>query len=61
MRPALFLLPMLLVACQPETTTPTTEESARLDEAANLLNDAPANLEGIDDSALNADGRGNEL
>ena len=58
---SLFLLPLLLIACQRDATTPTAEESERLDEAANLLNEAPANLDAIDDSALNAPGTENRL
>lgn len=38
--------------CNREQPTPTAAESRQLDDAANLLNEAPANLEGIDDSAL---------
>ena len=50
----LFLALPLLAACERKSDTPTAEESRQLDDAANLLNQAPANLEGVDDSALNA-------
>ena len=48
----LLLLP-LLAACERSSDTPTTEESRQLDDAANLLDQAPQNLEAVDDSALN--------
>lgn len=54
----------LLGACEGNPDTPTTEESRQLDDAANLLNQAPANLEAVDDSALDPadEGRpGNQL
>ena len=60
MKFAYFLLAStLLGACERNPDTPTAEESRQLDDAANLLNQAPANLEAVDDSALNAadDGR----
>jgi uncharacterized lipoprotein YajG len=43
----------LLAACDRNPETPTAEENRQLDEAADLLNQAPANLEGVDDRALN--------
>ena len=54
MRRALFILSAtaLLAACNRASDAPTTEENRRLDEAANLLNEAPANLDAIDDTAL---------
>jgi hypothetical protein len=55
MKPAyLLLLLLLLAACERRSDTPTTEESRQLDDAANLLEQAPQNLEAVDDSALNS-------
>ena len=43
MRLSLLLILMLLAACQDERpSAPTAEESARLDEAANMLDNAAA-------------------
>jgi hypothetical protein len=50
----LLLLFLLLAACERSSDTPTTEESRQLDDAANQLDQAPQNLEAVDDSALNA-------
>ena len=53
MRKVLLLLaPLVLTGCQRDPAAPTAEENRQLDEAANLLNEAPANLEAIDDSGL---------
>jgi hypothetical protein len=53
MRKTVFLLlPLILSACQRDPAAPTAEENRGLDEAANLLNEAPANLEAIDDGGL---------
>ena len=49
----LLTLP-LLAACERKSDTPTAEESRQLDDAAKLLDQAPANLDRVDDSALNA-------
>jgi len=52
---ALFLLLTLVVTgCERNPDAPTAEENRQLDEAANLLNEAPANLESIDDAGLGA-------
>ena len=51
-----FLALPLLATCERNPDTPTSEESRQLDDAANLLNQAPDNLDAIDDSALNASG-----
>ena len=48
----LFLVLALLAGCQRDASVPTTEENAQLDDAANLLNEAPADLEGVDDGGL---------
>lgn len=53
------LLPALFLSgCQPNPDAPTAEENRQLDEAANLLDEAPANLEAIDDAGL---GEANDL
>ena len=41
-----------LAACQREAPVPTAEEEARMDEAANLLDSAPGNLDAVDDGGL---------
>ena len=48
----IFLALALLAGCQKDSSVPTAEENAQLDDAANLLNDAPADLEGVDDGGL---------
>ena len=51
----LFLLLALGISgCQRNPDAPTAAENRQLDEAANLLDEAPANLEAIDDSGLAA-------
>jgi hypothetical protein len=50
----LLLAPLMLTGCQRDPAAPTAEENRQLDEAANLLNEAPANLEAIDDGGLGA-------
>jgi hypothetical protein len=45
---------LLLAACGQEAAVPTTEENAQMDDAANLLDQAPEDLEGIDAGELNA-------
>lgn len=58
MNRSIALLAMLfLTSCGADPAAPTAEEDRQLDEAANMLNQAPANLEAIDDSEL---GAGNE-
>ena len=55
MKRALVPIAMLtLTSCQGDPAAPTAAENRQLDEAANMLNQAPANLEAIDDSALGA-------
>jgi hypothetical protein len=49
-----FLAALVLTSCRGDQAAPTGEENRQLDEAANMLNQAPANLEAIDDSALGA-------
>ena len=58
MRNSLLLAILTLTACQRDADAPTAAENLQLDEAANMLNAAPANLEAIDDSGL---GAANEL
>jgi len=43
-----------LAACQREAAVPTSKENAQMDEAANLLDQAPEDLEAVDDGGLNA-------
>ena len=58
-KPLFLLLPALVVTgCLRVGGAPTAAENRQLDEAANMLNAAPANLEAIDDSGL---GAANEL
>ena len=49
----LLALP-LLGGCERNPDTPTTQESRQLDDASDLLNQAPGNLDAVDDSALNS-------
>jgi hypothetical protein len=53
-RSLLLLAVMMLTGCQGDPAAPTAEENRQLDEAANMLNQAPANLEAIDDNGLGA-------
>ena len=54
----LVLAPLaLLMACNREPSVPSAEENRQLDDAANLLDQAPANLESVDDSGLGEAGR----
>jgi hypothetical protein len=48
---------LILTSCQGDPAAPTAAENRQLDEAANMLNQAPANLEAIDDSGLDAANR----
>jgi len=50
----LFLALNLLAACESNPETPTARESRQLDDAADLLNQAPDNLDAVDDRALNS-------
>jgi len=48
-----FLLALLsLAACGGDSGAPTEEQNAELDRAEQMLNEAPADLSGIDDNAL---------
>lgn len=49
-----FLVLPLMISCQRNPDMPTAEESRQLDDASNLLNQAPASLNGVDDSSLNS-------
>ena len=50
MKPWLVFLALpLLTACERDPGTPTVEENRQLDEAGQMLNEAPANLEAVDD------------
>jgi hypothetical protein len=48
----MFLGVALLTACERNPAAPTAEESRQLDEAEQMLNEAPANLEAVDDYGL---------
>jgi hypothetical protein len=52
----LFLAFSLCAACERNPDTPTAQESRQLDDAADLLNQAPGNLDAVDDSTLNSAG-----
>ncbi|MCH8616209.1 hypothetical protein LZ016_08870 [Sphingomonas sp. SM33] len=43
---------VLLCGCNREPEAPNAEENRQLDDVANLLNQAPANLDAIDDYGL---------
>ncbi len=43
---------LCLTACSRDQAVPTAEENRQLDDAANLLDQAPASLENVDDSAV---------
>ena len=49
-----LFLTLVLASCGRNPDAPTAAENRQLDEAANLLNEAPANLEAIDDAGLGA-------
>ena len=49
---------LMLAACGREPPVPTSEENAQMNDAANLLDQAPADLDAIDDGAI---GRANGL
>lgn len=46
-----FILASLLAACG-DTSVPSSEENAQLDNAAEMLDSAPDALEGIDENAI---------
>jgi hypothetical protein len=50
----LSLALLLLPGCERNSDTPTPRESRQLDDAADLLNEAPDNLDAVDDSAFNS-------
>jgi hypothetical protein len=51
----LCALLLCLTGCNRDPAVPTAEESRQLDDAANLLDQAPASLENVDDSAVAGD------
>jgi hypothetical protein len=53
-----FICLTLLAGCSADPTVPTSEENRQLDDASQMLNEAPANLEAVDDGGL---GSANEL
>ena len=55
MRQAVLVLSALTLAACGDEAVPTSVESRQLDEADRLLNEAPANLEAVDDGALAGD------
>ena len=52
MRLALALMMLSLSACERNSAAPTGEENRQLDDADRMLNEAPANLEAVDDAGL---------
>ena len=48
----------LLTGCGGDPTVPTGEENRQLDDASQMLNEAPANLDSVDDGGL---GSANDL
>jgi len=49
-----FLLPLLLVACGGDRSVPSSEQNDQLNNAAEMLDQAPNALEGIDETALDS-------
>jgi hypothetical protein len=50
-RLTVLALPFLM-ACERDPPAPTAEENRQLDEAGQMLNEAPANLDAVDDYGL---------
>lgn len=50
-----FAALLCLTACNRDQAVPTAEENRQLDDAANLLDQAPASLGNVDDSAVAGD------
>ena len=48
----LFICMTLLTGCSDDPAVPTSEENRQLDDASEMLNEAPANLETVDDGGL---------
>jgi len=56
-----FVCLTLLTGCSDNPAVPTSEENRQLDDASAMLNEAPANLEVVDDGGLgSANGVANE-
>ena len=52
----------MLAGCSADPPVPTSEENRQLDDASQMLNEAPANLETVDDEGLgSASGLANEV
>jgi hypothetical protein len=47
-----FICLTLLTGCSDDPAVPTTEENRQLDDASEMLNEAPANLGAVDDGGL---------
>ena len=47
-----FICLTLLTGCSDGPAVPTSEENRQLDDASAMLNEAPANLEAVDDGGL---------
>jgi hypothetical protein len=61
MKIAIPILCLALLAGCSDPAVPTTEENRQLDDASAMLNEAPANLEAVDDGGLgSANGAANE-
>ena len=48
----------LLTGCSGDPAVPTSEENRQLDDASQMLNEAPANLEAVDDGDLGSASEG---
>lgn len=53
-RSTTILALVALAACSRDAAVPTSEENAQMEDAANLLDQAPNDLDAIDDGGLNA-------
>jgi hypothetical protein len=42
----------LITGCSDDPAVPTSEENRQLEDASHMLNEAPANLDAVDDAGL---------
>jgi hypothetical protein len=42
----------LIAGCSDDQAVPTSEENLQLEDASHMLNEAPANLDAVDDAGL---------
>ena len=47
-----FICMTLLTGCSDDPAVPTSEENRQLEDASHMLNEAPANLDAVDDAGL---------